>query len=166
MYAQNSSTVIQELSRERERERGGGGGGGCGRGAPLSPVLFILFVNDLLESTSIDDTAVVTISDIKLFMLLYCDDAVLFAKSPECLQNMLNKLYDYSFIWDIKVNTDKTKIMIFEKGRKSNVAIYYHGILLKTVENFKFLDVMFYRNGSWNRTQNVYLIMDPLHCII
>ena len=54
-------------------------------GDPLSPVLFILFIYDFLVSTSVDDTAVVTVNQINLFMLLYCDDAVLFAKSPECL---------------------------------------------------------------------------------
>ena len=90
-------------------------------------------------------------------MLLYCDDAVLFAKSPECLQKMLIKLYDYSTIWDIKVNTNKTKTIIFEKGRKSNVAICYHDTLLETVENFKYLGVIFYRNGSWNRTQKMFI---------
>ena len=82
-----------------------GGGGGVG-GGPTSPVLFILFVNDLLMSTSVDEIAIVTVNQINLFMLLYCDNAVLFAKSPECLQNMLNKLFEYSCIWDIKVNTE------------------------------------------------------------
>ena len=75
-------------------------------------------------STSVDDTAVVTVNQINLFMLLYCYDAVLFAISPECLQNMLNKLNEYSCIWDIKVNTDKTKVMVFEKGRKTDVNFY------------------------------------------
>ena len=99
-------------------------------------------------SSSVDDTAVITVNQINLFMLLYCDDAVLFAKSPECLQNMLNKLYEYSCIWDNKVNTDKT-VMIFKKGRKTDVNLYYNDSLLELVDNFKYLGVMFYRNGSW-----------------
>ena len=103
---------------------------GVKQGGPLSPALFILFINDLLVSTSVDDTAVVTVNQISLFMLLYCDDTVLFAKSPECLQNMLNKLYEYSCIWDIKLNTDKTKVIVFEKGRKTDVNLYHNDSLL------------------------------------
>ena len=31
--------------------------------------------------------------------------------------------------------------------------ICYNDTLLEVVDNFKYLGVMFYRNGSWNRTQ-------------
>ena len=48
-------------------------------------------------------------------MLLYADDAVLFSKSPVHLQEMLNKLHEYSQTWGLQVNTSKTKIMIFER---------------------------------------------------
>ena len=66
---------------------------------------------------------------------------------------MLNKLYEYSCIWYIKVNTDKTKVMVVEKGRKIDDNLYYNDSLLEVVDNFKFLGVMLYRNDSWNRKQ-------------
>ena len=50
-------------------------------------------------------------------MLLFADDAVLFSKSHQSLQLMLNKLKEYSSFWKLNVNTQKTKVMIFEKGR-------------------------------------------------
>ena len=126
---------------------------GVKQGDPLSPVLFILFINDILENILVGNNNTVSIDDINLFMLLYADDAVLFAKSPQILQHMLDKLYEYSCVWDLKVNTEKTKIMIFEKGRKTTADIFYNNTLLEVVDNFKYLGAMFYKNGSWNRTQ-------------
>lgn len=93
------------------------------------------------------------ISDINLFILLYADDAVLFAKSPQALQDMLDRLHDYSSAWGLKVNTEKTKIMIFEKGRKTGANIFYNNNLLEVVDSFKYLGTMLYKNGMWNRTQ-------------
>ena len=43
--------------------------------------------------------------------------------------------------------------MIFEKGLKTDVHIYYNNIELEVVDSFKYLGIMFYKNGSWNRTQ-------------
>jgi hypothetical protein len=55
---------------------------------------------------------------LKLLILLYADDTVLMAESPEELQTLLDTFDDYYTIWNLKVNVDKTKIMIFSRGRQ------------------------------------------------
>ena len=60
----------------------------------------------------------------QLYMLLYADDAVVFAKSPEALQSILNDIETYCRIWGLKINIMKTKAMIFEKGRHTNYDFY------------------------------------------
>ena len=69
---------------------------GVKQGDPLSPVLFIFFINDILESTSNETGDAMSINDFNLFMLLYANNAVLFSKSSEALQNMLDRLHAYS----------------------------------------------------------------------
>ena len=88
---------------------------GVKQGDPLSPVLFIFFINDIINSTTDDNDEMLTINDVNICMLMYADDAIFFSKSAQTLQNMLNKLHNYSNEWGLKINTDKTKIMIFEK---------------------------------------------------
>ena len=40
------------------------------------------------------------------------------AESARDLQKQLDKFYDYCQLWKLKVNVEKTKIMIFFKGRQ------------------------------------------------
>ena len=79
---------------------------------------------------------------------------------------MLNRLHAYSSVWGLKVNTDKTKIMIFEKRCKTSIDLFYDDTLLEVVDNFKYLGTMFYKKyGNWNRTQKCRLIMAHSHFI-
>lgn len=84
---------------------------------------------------------------------MFADDAVLFSKSPESLQSMLDKLQEYSSFWNLNVNKEKTKIMIFEKGKTASKRFYYDNYELELVDSFKYLGVMFYKNGNFYRTQ-------------
>ena len=86
-------------------------------------------------------------------MLLLSDDAVLFSKSHQSLQLKLNKLKEYSSFWKLNVNTQKTKVVIFEKGRATNLQFYYDNQELGIVDSFKYLGATFYKNGHWFRTQ-------------
>ena len=45
---------------------------------------------------------------------MYAEDAVLFSKTKQGLQIMLDKLSNYCNTWSLKVNTDKTNVMVFE----------------------------------------------------
>ena len=55
----------------------------------------------------------------KLFAFLYADDTVLVAESPEELQKTIDRFHFYCKRWNLKMNIDKSKILIFCKGRQT-----------------------------------------------
>ena len=49
---------------------------------------------------------------------MYADDVILIPESVNGLQNCLNKLSDYCKTWNLCINIDKTKVMIFTNSGK------------------------------------------------
>ena len=123
------------------------------QGDPCSPILFMLFINDIMQSINTNFDQIFTVDEIRLFLLLYADDAVVFAKSPEVLQCILHDIESYCTRWGLKINTSKTKAMIFEKGRHSHFDFYLNNSKLELVDSFKYLGIHFFKNGNWHRTQ-------------
>ena len=140
---------------------------GVKQGDPSSPMLFMMFINDLNENINNDLEGIFTLNGIKLFLLLYADDQVVFGKSPESVQTILIDIENYCNTWGLKINTSKTKAMIFEKGRHTTYDFYLNNTKLEVVNSFKYLGVYFFKNGNWYRTQKC--IADhasyALHCL-
>ena len=86
--------------------------GGLKQGCLLSPLLFNLYVNDLIgEINSLEEG--IEIGDERLNLLLYADDIVLVAPSEAGLQSMLTCLNTWCNKWRLKINVDKTKVVHF-----------------------------------------------------
>ena len=95
---------------------------GVRQGDSLSPILFALFINDLvLELKEIE--AAVYIGGQQLPILLYADDIVLISPDIHKAQAQLNVLNEWCVKWDMKVNIDKSNIMHVRNHQKSRYEI-------------------------------------------
>ena len=122
---------------------------GVRQGECLSPFLFAMYVNDLEQE--LDDKGVngIDIGMVKLLLLLYADDIVLFAKTAEELQKSLDILEAYCDRWKLTVNKSKTKIVIFRKGGRlpANLQFNYKGSKIDIVNKFCYLGIVFTSGG-------------------
>ena len=82
----------------------------------LSPVLFSLFLNDLEEYLTESQCEGINLNNqendvdtyLKILVLLYADDTVVFGTNAESFQHNLNAFYEYSQQWQLKINFKKT----------------------------------------------------------
>ena len=65
---------------------------GVRQGKYLSPFLFSMYLNDLKDDFYLKGAKGEDVYMLILFILLYADDVILFANSPEEMQNSLNIL--------------------------------------------------------------------------
>ena len=100
-------------------------------GGNLSPVLFAIYLNDLQEYMAERSEGLPSLGRearglgwkredeslmLKMLMLLYADDTIC-SESAEGLQQALDALSDYCDKWNLRVNVDKTKIVVFSRGK-------------------------------------------------
>ena len=128
---------------------------GVKQGCVLSPLLFNIFLSDLPDifDASCDP---VTIFDSPYSCLMFADDIILISETSSGLQNSLNKLKLYCEKWHLTVNTNKTKIMIFNKGgRKLNKTSFYFGkTQIDLVQQYCYLGITFCASGSFKYAVN------------
>jgi hypothetical protein len=91
---------------------------------------------------------------VKLFTILYADETVLLAESAEELQSELNYFYEYCEKWNLKVNINKSKVMVFSKGRLPiNLNFNMNNMKLEIVSEFIYLGTMFQKTGSFKKNK-------------
>ena len=71
------------------------------------------------------------------------------AETANDLQTQLDAFYEYCNMWKLKVNADKTKVMVFGNRRlPQNVSFSYDNLNLEIVKNFNYLGIIFTRTGN------------------
>ncbi len=136
---------------------------GVRQGDNLSPLLFSIYLNDLESYLSEQCKGLTTISSmvenidfddvviyLRMHCLLYADDTIILAESLEDLQKGLDTLNQYCKDWDLKVNSDKSKVMIFSKGKIRNIPkLTFNNNDIEVVFEYKYLGIIFNFNGSF-----------------
>ena len=123
---------------------------GLKQGCVLSPLLFNFYINDLPSVFSNQECDPITIYNESLNCLMYADDLVLLSTTAEGLQNCLDRLGKYCHKWKLRVNIEKTKILVFNKGGKllKNQSFKFGSEELEIVKSYKYLGIIFDVSGS------------------
>ena len=123
---------------------------GVKQGCILSPRLFNIFLNDLPEIFDNSCNPVNLGTDQKINCLMYADDLIILSESEEGLQECMHKLDKYTDKWGLKINIDKTKVMIIQKGGRKKLAKFYCGDnILKNTNSYKYLGTIISDTGSF-----------------
>ena len=117
---------------------------GIPQGSVLGPILFLLFINDIAQSLK------------TCTCNMFADDVVIYTSHKNIdeltilLQNDVHSIHRWYTQNNLKVNAEKTKIMLLSTRKAYNLNIYMDGTKMEQVHNFKYLGVEIDEHLTWD----------------
>ncbi|KAK3556221.1 hypothetical protein QTP70_006736 [Hemibagrus guttatus] len=121
---------------------------GLRQGCPLSPVLFIVFMDRISRCSQ--GLEGVRFGDHRISSLIFADDVVLLTPSSLDLQHALGRFAAECEAAGMRVSTSKLEAMVLDR-KKVACTLQVGGEVLPQVEEFKYLEVLFTSEGRMDR---------------
>jgi len=121
---------------------------GLRHGENVSRILFSLYLNDLENYLLSNGSPFLEINSndldvyLKLIVLLYADDTVVFASSEETMLQSLELFANFCDKWKLDINYDKTKVLVFGDRVNSKRNIILRNNRIEVLNEFKYLGVI------------------------
>ena len=129
---------------------------GTRQGCISSPLIFSLFINDLVLFLRQEcDRGIFVSNDIPdLFALLFADDVSSFGETCNRLQRQINLIANFCDSIEMSVNLSKTKIVVFRNGGclRAYEKWFYKGDPIEVVPFYKYLGMYMTPKLIWSKT--------------
>ena len=142
------------------------------QGETVSPILWNLYMEDLIPKLYASGTIPIRLKDADLHALLYADDIVILAYTEGELQKKINVLKTYLTENRLRVNLTKTQYMIFSKRKiKQNLQLNWGGNKIERAKVYAYLGVPFNESLNFTLVKNHFFLktkkaMADLHSVI
>ncbi len=119
---------------------------GVPQGSILGPLLFLIYVNDIVNEINSKNTSVL-LNDTSLYIIV--DEPL---NSAISLNNDMETIHQWSQKWLVTFNPSKTETMVFSRKRNKPMHpnLIMNGVVLDPVIEHKHLGLTFTDNGKWN----------------
>ena len=118
---------------------------GTSQGSVLSPLLFVIMINDLPESSN----------GVKL--ALFADDSSMWKSGPNIpalsrdVQQYLTEMAKFFEEWGFKISVNKTVAILFSRSKHipTDIILKINDVTIKFEKNVKFIGVIFDQGLTW-----------------
>jgi hypothetical protein len=128
---------------------------GTRQGCMISPLLFILYINQLVYMCQQAGNPGLYLNEHfpSVHVIMYADDIAMVNDTVGRLQAGLNTLSEFCQNYGLRVNKTKSKIMVFRNGGtlRKNEKWFFNGTRIDTVTYYKYLGITFSSRLSWTQ---------------
>lgn len=121
---------------------------GVRQGCLLSPVLFNVYLENIMQETLHNFSPSISIGGRPLCNLRFADDIDLMGGSESELQDLTTRLERASTMVGMEVSSEKSKILVNSRTHQTPTNIRMNGQRLEEVDNFKYLGSSLSKDGS------------------